>query len=365
MRPTILKISTEAIAANARAIRARIPEKVRMMCVVKADAYGHDSVQIAKKLLEAGADAFAVAIVEEAEALREAGIGSMILVLGSAGEASLRRAVRAGVSQAVYTPRMLDIMQDEAVRCGKRALAHLKIDTGMSRIGVRGEEDLSAILAWWRRCPDVEMEGVFTHFCVADTDPGYTAQQNKRFADALAMIREAGFTPIAHAAASTAMLDPALQYDMVRPGIVLYGSCVPEMADELTWAQTLVTKPIRLQWIAPGDTVGYGRTFTAKRDTLVMTLPIGYGDGYPRILSNRACVLVHGQRAPLIGRVCMDMVMADVTDIPDVDLDDEVVLLGGQRDARITPDELAELAETIPYEIMLGFGARIPVEVVD
>jgi alanine racemase len=161
------------------------------------------------------------------------------------------------------------------------------------------------------------------------------------------------------------MLDPALQYDMVRPGIVLYGSCVPEMADELTWAQTLVTKPIRLQWIAPGDTVGYGRTFTAKRDTLVMTLPIGYGDGYPRILSNRACVLVHGQRAPLIGRVCMDMVMADVTDIPDVDLDDEVVLLGGQRDARITPDELAELAETIPYEIMLGFGARIPVEVVD
>ena len=365
VRPTILKISTEAIAANARAIRARIPEKVRMMCVVKADAYGHNSVQIAKKLLEAGADAFAVAIVEEAEALREAGIGSMILVLGGAGEASLRRAVRAGVSQAVYTPRMLDIMQDEAVRCGKRALAHLKIDTGMSRIGVRGEEDLSAILAWWRRCPDVEMEGVFTHFCVADTDPGFTAQQNKRFANALAMIREAGFTPIAHAAASTAMLDPALQYDMVRPGIVLYGSCVPEMADELTWAQTLVTKPIRLQWIAPGDTVGYGRTFTAKRDTLVMTLPIGYGDGYPRILSNRACVLVHGQRAPLIGRVCMDMVMADVTDIPDVDLDDEVVLLGGQRDARITPDELAELAETIPYEIMLGFGARIPVEVVD
>jgi len=152
---------------------------------------------------------------------------------------------------------------------------------------------------------------------------------------------------------------------MVRPGIVLYGSCVPALAKELTWAQTLVTRPVRLQWIAPGDTVGYGRTFTAGRDTLVMTLPIGYGDGYPRILSNRASVLVRGKRAPLIGRVCMDMMMADVTDIPGVDLDDEVVLLGGQGDQRITPDELAELAETIPYEIMLGFAERIPVEVID
>lgn len=360
-----MKINIAAIAANARAIRARVPERVRMMCVVKANAYGHDSVRTAKKLLDAGADAFAVAIVEEAEALRGAGIDSMILVLGGAGEDSLRRAVRAGVSQAVYTPRMLEIMQDEAARCGKRALAHLKIDTGMSRIGVRDGEDLSAMLAWWRRCPDVDMEGVFTHFCAADTDPEFTSRQNERFSEALALVREAGFSPIAHAAASTAMLDPALQYDMVRPGIVLYGSGVPELADALTWAQTIVTRPIRLQWIAAGDTVGYGRTFTAGRDTLVMTLPIGYGDGYPRILGNRASVLVRGRRAPLIGRVCMDMVMADVTEIPGVDMDDEVVLLGGQGNERITPDELAELAETIPYEIMLGFGARLPVEVVD
>ena len=336
-----------------------------MMCVVKADAYGHDGVRTAKKLVAAGAGAFAVAIVEEAERLRAGGVGCMILVLGGAGEDSLRRAVRAGVSQAVYTPRMLEIMQDEAARCGRRALAHLKIDTGMSRIGVRGEEDLEAMLAWWRRCPDVEMEGAFTHFCAADTDPEFTALQNRRFAGALAAIREAGFSPIAHAAASTAMLDPALQYDMVRPGIALYGSCVPQMAEELTWAQTLVTWPIRLQWIARGDTVGYGRTFTAQRDTLVMTLPIGYGDGYPRILGNRAPVLVRGQRAPLIGRVCMDMVMADVTDIPGVGLADEVVLLGAQGGERITPDELADLAGTIPYEIMLGFSERVPVEVID
>ena len=365
MRPTVMKISTGAIAANARAIRAHIPDHVRMMCVVKANAYGHDALQTAKKLLDAGADAFAVAIVEEAEALRRGGIDSMILILGGAGEESLRQAVRAGVSQAVYTPRMLDVLQEEARRTGLRAKAHLKIDTGMSRVGVRGEEDLAAMLACWRRCPDVDMEGVFTHFCVADTDPEFTDLQNRRFASALEAIRRAGHRPIAHAAASTAMLDPALQYDMVRPGIVLYGSGVPQLADELTGAQTLVTRPIRLQWIAAGDTVGYGRTFTAQRDTLVMTLPIGYGDGYPRILSGRAPVLVRGRRAPLIGRVCMDMVMADVTDIPDVTLDDEVVLLGRQGDERITADELAELAQTIPYEIMLGFSPRVPVEVVD
>ncbi len=365
MRPTIMKVSIGAIAANARAIRRHIPASVRMMCVVKADAYGHDSAQTAKRLLSEGADAFAVAIVEEAEALRRAGIGQMILVLGGAGEDSLRQTVRAGVSQAVYTSDMLDVLQDEAARTGLRAKAHLKLDTGMSRIGVRGAEDLAALLAHWRKCPDVEMEGAFTHFCVADTDPEYTALQNRRFAEGLKAIREAGFSPIAHAAASTAMLDPALQYDMVRPGIVLYGSCAGQLAGELQYAQTLSTRPIRIQRIAAGETVGYGRTFTATRETVVMTLPIGYGDGYPRILSNRASVLVKGHRAPLIGRVCMDMLMVDVTDVPGVTLQDEVVLLGRQGDERITPDELAELAETIPYEIMLGFGARVPVVTVD
>ena len=366
MRPTIMRVSTETIAANTRAMRRRLPDSVRMMCVVKADAYGHNAARTARKLLGAGADAFAVAIVEEAEALRAAGIESMILILGGASEESLRQAVRCGASQAAYTPRMLDVLQDEAARCGLPAKAHLKIDTGMSRVGVRGAEDLAALLVHWkRRCPDVLMEGAFTHFCVADTDPDFTALQNRHFDEALAAIRAEGFAPIAHAAATSAMFKPELQHDMVRPGIGLYGSCVPELEGELQNAQTLSTYPIRIQRIGAGDTVGYGRTFTAGRESLIMTLPIGYGDGYPRILSNRASVLVRGRRAPLVGRVCMDMVMADVTDIPDVSLDDEVVLLGRQGDERITPDELAELAETIPYEIMLGFGSRIPVEVTD
>lgn len=365
MRPTVMRVSTDAIAANARVIRKRIGRNVRMMCVVKANAYGHDAARTAGKLLGAGADAFAVAIVEEAAALREGGIDSMILILGGAGAESLREAVRVGASQAVYTPRMLDILQAEARRLGCRAKAHLKLDTGMSRIGVRDEDDLQAMLACWRRCPDVDMEGVFTHFCAADSDPEFTALQNARFAAALKRVREAGHRPVAHAAASSAMLNPELQYDMVRPGIALYGSCVPELDGELLNAQTLVTRPIRIQRIGAGETVGYGRTFTARRESLIMTLPIGYGDGYPRVLGNRASVLVRGRRAPLAGRVCMDMIMADVTDIPDVTMDDEVVLMGSQGGERITPDELAELAGTIPYEIMLGFGPRVPMEVVD
>ena len=364
MRPTIMRVSTDAIAHNAAQFRRAIPAHVKMMCVVKADAYGHGAIQTARKLASANlADAFAVAIVEEAEALRAAGLDQPILILGGGGEDSLRRAVRCGATQAVYAPWMLDVMSDEARRLNARAMAHLKLDTGMSRVGVRYNQDLDDLLNRWRECPEVAMTGAFTHFCVADTDPEFTELQRRRFRDGLDVIHAAGFRPIAHAAATSAMLNPDLQFEMVRPGIGLYGTGVEGM--DLRYAQTLVTRPVRIQRIAAGDTVGYGRTFTAQRDSLIMTLPIGYGDGYPRILSNRAPVLVRGRRVPQVGRVCMDMLMADVTDVPDVTLEDEVVLLGAQGSARITPDELAELAGTIPYEIMLGFSPRVHTEWID
>ena len=365
MRPTELVISTGAVAANARLMRSLVPASVRMMCVVKADAYGHGAVNAAYRLMDAGADAFCVAIVEEAEALRAAGIALPILILGGAAEPSLREAVRCAASQAVYDIHSLDVLRDEARRLGVRARAHLKLDTGMSRVGVRTDAELDALLDHWRECPEVDMEGVFTHFCVADTDPEYTDAQNARFEAGLARARAAGFRPVAHAAATSALLEPRWQHDMVRAGIGLYGTGLPGHAAELSYAQRLVTRPIRVETIRAGETVGYGRTFTAARDSVIMTLPIGYGDGYPRLLSNRADVLVRGRRAPLVGRVCMDMIMADVTDIPGVSLDDEVVLMGSQGEARITPDELAERAETIPYEIMLGFGPRVSRRTVD
>ena len=360
MRPTMLRVTTDAIAHNARLFRARIPGNVRMMCVVKANAYGHDAVRTARALLGAGADAFAVAMVEEAAKLRKAGIDCPVLILGGGCEDSLREAVRVGASQAVYDPWMLDVLGDEARRLGVRAKAHLKVDTGMSRIGVRDTEALKRLLERWKACPDVEMEGAFTHLCAVEEDAAFTHLQKRRFDEALGLIRGAGFSPIVHAAATSAMFDPEYQYDMVRPGIGLYGTCVKGMEGQLRYAQTLVTRPVRVERVPAGETVGYGRTFTAKRDSVIMTLPIGYGDGYPRILSNQASVLVRGRRAPLAGRVCMDMVMADVTDIPGVTLEDEVVLMGAQGNEAITPDELAEYAGTIPYEIMLGFSARVP-----
>lgn len=361
MRPTMMKVSMPVLLGNASVLRARIPADVRMLCVVKADAYGHAALPFALELERLHlADAFAVAMVEEARVLREGGVKNMIVVLGGGGEESLREAVRLNVSPAVYTPEAVLAMENEARRLGVTAKAHLKLDSGMSRIGVRNASELEKMLGVWACCPNVEMEGCFTHFCAAEDEPDFTEEQNREFEGMLGRVRAAGFSPVAHAAASAAMLDARYQHDMVRAGIGLYGSCMPEMRSSIHPAQTLVTRPVRIERIQPGDTVGYGRVFRAQRETVVMTLPIGYGDGYPRILGGRADVLVHGKRAPIIGRVCMDMLMADITEIPGVELEDEVVLMGRQGDECITPDELAQLAETIPYEIMLGFLPRIP-----
>ena len=359
-RPTVLTVSLGTIEANFRLVRTFCAPDVRQIAVVKADAYGHGMVSVAKRLLRAGAWGAAVATVDEAVTLREAGVTAPVLILGGSTEEGLREAVRVGVSQAVYDRRALEVLQAEAARLGRPAKAHLKIDTGMSRIGVRGRDETARLLEAWRGCPGVAMEGVFTHFALADADPDFTALQKARFDEAAALARAAGFHPLLHAAASTGIaLGEAYWYDAVRPGIVLYGAEVNASFPGIRPAQTLSTRPVRVAWIEAGDTVGYGRTFRAARRTRVMTLPIGYGDGYPRVLGGRADALICGRRAPLIGRVCMDQIMVDVTDIPQADLSSEAVLLGAQGDERITPDELARLAGTIPYEIMLGFGARV------
>ncbi len=359
-RKTTLRVSGEALTNNAVLIRRRLAGKARMMAVIKADAYGHDLVRTAKLELAAGADQLAVALVEEGVELREAGVKAPILVMGASSPEGLMAAVASHLAQSVFEPWAVDVLQKEALRLDTVAHAHLKIDTGMTRIGLRGEASLSGMLDLFRDNPRVKLEGVFTHFAAADSDPEYTREQNAQFARAVKRVRAAGYRPIAHAAASEALLrDPTLWHDMVRPGIALYGGSVKHLLPGLTPAQTLVSYPARIAKIPIGETIGYGRTFKTEREALVMTLPIGYGDGYPRLLSNRAHVLVRGRRAPLIGRVCMDMIMVDVTDIPEVTMDDPVVLLGAQGPERITPDELAMLTGTIPYEIMLGFTARV------
>lgn len=364
LRPTLLTVSLSAIEHNLSLIKRRIAGKARMMAVVKADAYGHGLVAVSNVALQNGLDSLAVAIPEEGIQLRESGISAPILVLGGVNEAGARAAVRFRLSQTVFDRETLRTLQEEAARLGVTAYAHLKIDTGMMRIGVQDDEQLDELLAEWKNCPNVIMEGVFTHFADVQGDMPFTLSQNQRFERALERVRAQGHHPIAHAAASAAQLaDERLLHDMVRVGISMYGAEVQDLIDGLIPAQQWTTYPVRFGKVPAGESIGYGRSFYAGREMRIMTLPVGYGDGYRRAISNRGCVLIRGRRAPIVGRVCMDQIMADVTDIPEAAMGDQVVLLGAQGDDRITPDEMARWADTIPYEIMLGIGSRVPREI--
>ena len=359
LRPTVLTSDLNVIESNMRIVRRFCGNGPRQIAVVKADAYGHGAVAVSKRLLRCGADELAVATIDEAVELREAGVAAPILILGGSTDEALIEAAARDVCPAVYDERALKVLAGAARSLGHAVAAHLKVDTGMSRIGARGQAALESLLDAWRAEKGVRMAGMFTHLAAAD-DPDFTETQLSAFDGACALAEAAGFRPMRHAAASEGIArGPRAWYDAVRPGIVLYGCSVSGLFPGIEPAQTLTTRPVRLARIAPGETVGYGRTFTAGRDTLVMTLPIGYGDGYPRALGNKADVLVRGRRAKVVGRVCMDQIMVDVTDIPGVGMDDEVVLMGRQGDERVTPDELAALVGTIPYEIILGFSQRV------
>ncbi len=361
LRPTRLLIRREALGDNVLALRRRLGGKARMMAVIKANAYGHGLLESAKLSISCGADALGVATVDEGVQLHEARVRAPILVLGGVTEAGAKAAVQNNLAQALFDLGTLEALQAEAHRLDTVAHAHLKIDTGMTRLGITGMPALERMLDAVKRCPNVKIEGIFTHFADALNDPGFTREQNAKFQQAVRRVRAEGYRPIAHAAASEALLsDESLWHDMVRPGIAVYGASVRHLLPELVPVQQLVTKPVRIEKAGPGDTVGYGRAYTLGREATLMTLPIGYGDGYPRCLGNRAAVLVRGRRAPIVGRVCMDMLMVDVSAVPGVTMDDEVVLLGEQDGERITPDELAALSGTIPYEIMLGFTQRVP-----
>jgi len=359
---TELAISLDAIESNYHALRRVLNGRAKIIAVVKANAYGHGMIPVAERLATAGADMLAVANLDEAVALRDAGIAAPVLVVGALNPSGAREAVERSIEHAIWDTESLDALESAARAACKPALAHLKIDTGMNRLGVKGDAALAHLLGAWANRPNVQMKGIFTHFAAVDDDLAFTCAQNELFRGAIIAARRAGHSPEAHAAASAAIARGGeLWYDYVRPGIALYGGSVCDVIEGLIPAQRLTTRPTRLQWIAAGETVGYGREFTTARDTLVMTLPVGYGDGYKRVLggqAGRARVLIRGTRAPVIGRVCMDQIMADVTRVPGASMGDEVTLLGKQGNDRITPDEMARWADTIPYEVMLGFGQR-------
>ncbi|MBI4734607.1 MAG: alanine racemase [candidate division NC10 bacterium] len=366
MRPTYVEIDLAAIAANVGLACRLAGPGTQVMAVVKGDAYGHGAVPVAKAALAAGATWLGVAIPEEAVPLREAGIACGMLVLGPVAPDQADLVAAHDLDQCVSDQGQAEAL-DRAARARGRVLGlHLKVDTGMGRVGLRPHE-IRGVAEKIRSLPSVRLAGLMTHFAEAEAeDPRFAGEQLARFAEAARDLAAAGIpAPLRHAANSAALLFlPAARLDLVRPGIMLYGYHPrgPRGGPEppLRPALRLRTAISQIRDVAQGESVSYGRTFVAPQDLRVATLPVGYADGCGRLLSNRGQVLIRGQRVPIVGRVCMDMTMVDVSRLPDVRVGDEAVLIGRQGAGEITADEVAELQGTISYEVLCRIGPRVP-----
>lgn len=363
--PIWATIDLDAIAHNVRAIKRHVGDQVALMAVVKANAYGHGAIPVARVALESGASWLAVSRVSEAVALRQSGISAPILVMGYTPVAGAAVAVPNDLTLTVTSMALAEALSAAADRAGKTVPIHVKIDTGMGRFGLLPDE-VSAVVRDVRRLPGLELEGAFTHFSVADlADKSYTRQQFAFYQEILAQLeREGGQIPIRHVANSAATLDlPETHLDAVRIGIALYGlhpSDEVEPAVPLHPALALKGRIGRVRTLPPGSSISYGRTFITERPTPVALVPAGYGDGYLRLNSNRGAVLIHGQRAPIRGRVCMDQFVVEVTGIENVQPDDEVVLIGRQGDEVLSAEEVAGWGETINYEVVTQLMPRVP-----
>jgi alanine racemase len=361
-RVTRAEVSLDAIARNFGRIRDHVGEHVQIIAVVKADAYGHGALPVARTLIETGARWLGVALPEEGVQLRRQGLQVPILVMGPTPTDQGSVLLEYRLDQVVYHPlHALGLSQVTGVS-GARVRVHLKIDTGMGRLGVHPSEAAAAARAIVQ-LPGLEFGGVMTHFAAADApDKGHAREQLRRFLEAIREIEAAGVAvPLRHAANSAALLAlPEAHLDMVRPGIALYGYPPSPAGDLWEPALTFKTCVAQLKKVQKGGTVSYGCTYIAPRDILVATLPVGYADGYNRLLSNRGEVLIRAQRAPVIGQVCMDMVMVDVTDVSGVGEGEEVVLLGRQGDGTLFADAWGARLGTIPYEVLCNISKRVP-----
>lgn len=370
IRPTVAEIDLAALRANAALLRQKVGPNVAIYGVVKADAYGHGAVAVARELAPL-CDALAVSLAEEGMELRQAGIGGQILVLGAYFGREHGEMIEANLTPVVYDPADLERFAQSPAR--RRSVSgapvsgplavHLKVDTGMHRLGVQGLE-LQRALQVIAASPRLQLAGLCTHFACADAeDDGVTQEQLQRFAVAMAQVQAAGVVPTAvHAANSAATLRyPQAHFSAVRPGLALYGATpsawVPGQG--LLPVLSLRTRVMALHEVAAGAGVSYGHRFVAQRPSRIAVLPVGYADGYPRHLQG-ACVLIRGHRAPLAGVVCMDMVMVDVTDVPGASVGDEVVLIGRDGEQQITLDDVAKWAGTLNYEITCGVSKRVP-----
>jgi len=356
--PTWVEINLDAIASNVKNIKKLIGEKKELMAVVKGNAYGHDILEIASEVLNNGATRLAVARLEEGIFLRKSGITVPILILGLTLKQQAELLVSYNITPTVSEYEMIEKLSESAFKEDKIAKVHLKVDTGMGRIGIFPNHVLDFIKKV-KILKNVEIEGIFTHFSVADEkDKTYTEKQFKKFMEVLTILEKKGVRiPVKHVGNSATLLDfPHMWLDLVRPGISIYGlypSREVQKTVKLTPAHTFKTRIVFLKELPAGECISYGRTYTTnKRRTKVASLPVGYADGYNRLLSNQGEVLVRGRRFPVIGRVCMDQTMIDVTNLPQVEIGDEVVLWGRQGQEEITAEEIAEKIGTINYEIV-------------
>lgn len=369
MRPytrVYAEIDLDAVIHNMEAMRQNIKPSAGIIGVVKADGYGHGAVPVAKAM-DPYVCGYGVATIEEAIQLRNHGIVKPILILGVTHESRFEDVVKYEIRPAVFRFSEVKKLSKIAVSMGKAAKIHLAVDTGMSRIGMTPDQASADMVKEMSLLPAIDLEGMFTHFAKADeTDKEFTKQQLKTYLDFVGLLEERGVEiPVKHCSNSAGIVEiQDANLDVVRAGISIYGLYPSDEVDRsavnLEPVMGLKSCITYLKTIGPGTAVSYGGTYIADRDTVVATVPIGYGDGYPRNQSEKGSVLIHGKRARILGRVCMDQLMVDVTDLPEAREDDEVTLIGRDGDDCITVEEIARVGGGFHYEIICDIGKRVP-----
>ncbi len=362
------EVDLDNIAHNALEIRRITNRRTEIMGVVKADAYGHGVMEVTRALLDNGVSRLAVSMLDEAIQLRKNGIDVPVLILSYTDPVRAEEIIENDVTQTVFSRDLADALSSAAVRLGKSVRIHIKIDTGMTRVGFMPGYSAVKEVIEISKLPGIIIEGLFTHFASADeADKSYTYMQFERFMSISSELTRIGIhIPVRHVANSAAVMEfPEMHLDMVRPGIILYGMYPSQQVDktkiDLKPAMTLKSNVILVKRVETGTAVSYGRIFTTGRESIIATIPIGYADGYARTLGNRASVLINGETAPIVGRVCMDQCMVDVTDLSNkVSVGDEVVLFGRQGGRDIRAEDIAAMTGTINYEVVCLIGKRVP-----
>ena len=363
LESTKLMIDLDAIRHNIQAVKAKAGAPV--MAIIKADAYGHGAVQLAKHLDDCCAF-FGVSSILEALELRQAGIQKPMLILGYTPVSSFPEVVRLNIRPAIFHYEDALALSQAAGELGMTAKFHFAVDTGMSRIGFQVTREDADICAKIARLPNLEAEGLFSHFATADcADLTRAKRQAERFACFDRMLKDRGVViPLRHLDNSAGIMNFSTHYEMVRSGIITYGMYpsdeVPQERLELEPALQWLSRVTHVKTLEPGREISYGATYKTTRPTVVATIPVGYADGYRRSLSGKFHVLIRGQKAPILGRICMDQMMVDVTHIPDVAINDKVVLVGKYGEEAITMEEIAAAADSFNYEFVCGISRRVP-----